>query len=285
MILKLKYTLLLILIATVTACEKDVKNAMFPKFVPKLVITSFVSPADTLSLIQVSTNRPLYGELGKENPLGNLSGSISDGEKEIQLHQGTGSMYFSRKELSVEPGKRYSIRINNDSGLEATGTCRVPEKFDFSLRADTFRVSNPSYYNPYSFFLRTTFRDEPAKENYYRIRVRYLTYNTSGADRYVTDNFLTIENEYFTDSFVNTEGEIGIETRLYTPGKYNDSCIIKIYLMNTEKSYYQYYRSLKDFTDDENPFQEASPVYSNIEGGLGIFTSYTIDSLIMRIRY
>jgi uncharacterized cupredoxin-like copper-binding protein len=285
MTVKLRYILIPILIACAAACEKDVKKGLFPEFVPKLVITSFVSPADTMSVFQVSTNRPIFGELGKETPLGNLSGSITDGEKEIRLHSGTGSMYFRRKELSLEPGKTYSIHINNDKGLQATGTCKVPEKFDFNMRADTFRVSTSSYYNPYSFFLKTTFRDEPGKENYYRIRVRYLTYNTSGTQKYITDNFLTNENEYFTDSFVNTEGEIGIETRLYTPGKYNDSCIIKVYLMNTEKSYYQYYRSLKDFSDNENPFQEASPVFSNIEGGLGIFTSYTIDSLIMRIRY
>lgn len=282
---KLKY-IVIILIAFSTACEKDVKNAMFPRFVPKLVISSFISPADTMSVIQVSTNRPIFGELGKENPVGNLSGWISDGEKDIQLHPGLSNMYFRKDELALECGKTYSIHIISDNGLEASGTCKVPEKFDFRLRADTFRVVNPvSYYNPYSFFLRTTFRDEPGKDNYYRIKARYITYSTSGTQKYITDKFLNIENEYFTDSSVNKEGEIGIDARLYTPVKYNDSCIIKVYLMNTERSYYQYYRSLKNFSDNENPFQEASPVYSNIEGGLGIFTSYTIDSLIMRIKY
>jgi hypothetical protein len=65
---------------------------------------------------------------------------------------------------------------------------------------------------------------------------------------------------------------------------YYDSAFIKIYLLNTEKSYYLYQKSLEDYKSGEDPFTEVTPVYSNIDGGLGIFTSFTIDSLIYRLR-
>lgn len=64
----------------------------------------------------------------------------------------------------------------------------------------------------------------------------------------------------------------------------SDSSIVKIYLFNVEKSYYQYHKSLDDYNDSGNPFSEATPVYSNINGGLGVFTSYTIDSLVVKFK-
>jgi hypothetical protein len=41
---------------------------------------------------------------------------------------------------------------------------------------------------------------------------------------------------------------------------------------------------LNEFDRSDNPFSEAKPVYSNIKGGLGIFTSYTMDSLRFRLK-
>jgi len=64
----------------------------------------------------------------------------------------------------------------------------------------------------------------------------------------------------------------------------HDSLVVKIYIYNLEKSYYLYHKSLDDYNDGANPFSEATPVYSNITGGLGIFTSYTIDSLIVKYK-
>jgi hypothetical protein len=54
--------------------------------------------------------------------------------------------------------------------------------------------------------------------------------------------------------------------------------------MNTEEAYYLYHTSIDENESSDNPFSEVKPVYSNINGGLGVFTSYTIDSLVFRIQ-
>jgi hypothetical protein len=55
-------------------------------------------------------------------------------------------------------------------------------------------------------------------------------------------------------------------------------------LLNTEKSYYQYHKSLHNYNDSEIPFSEPTLLYTNIEGGLGIFTSYTKKVVSMRLK-
>jgi hypothetical protein len=63
-----------------------------------------------------------------------------------------------------------------------------------------------------------------------------------------------------------------------------DSAFLKVYLLNTDKSYYDYHRSLGNYDSGDDPFTEPSPVFSNVNGGLGIFAAYTVDSLIFRLK-
>jgi len=49
--------------------------------------------------------------------------------------------------------------------------------------------------------------------------------------------------------------------------------LLLFFLALTDIHYYNYHRSVFNF-DGENPFSEPSPVYSNIEGGLGVFAAF-----------
>jgi hypothetical protein len=279
---RIKY-ILIVLLSLLAACEKDVKNAMVPVFVPKLVVTTFLSPSNRINLVYVSSNQRIFGDLGTRNPTGSLSGWISDGEKEIPLTYREGRLIFSQEELQVKPGKEYSIRIKNDSGLEAKGTCRVPVRYDFRLEADTLNtIKREGNFEWVAFKLKATFHDQPGTENYFRIHARYVTYTKNGY--YKADEPLVFDTDLFKDDSFNTEGEVNVETNLNHPGRYIDSAFVKIYLLNTERSYYLYHKSLNEYSDEGNPFREARPVYTNITGGLGVITSYTCDSIIMRLK-
>jgi hypothetical protein len=63
-----------------------------------------------------------------------------------------------------------------------------------------------------------------------------------------------------------------------------DSAFLKIYLFNTDKAYFDFHNSFLNYSGGRDPFTENSPVFSNIEGGLGVFAAYTIDSLIFRLK-
>jgi hypothetical protein len=63
-----------------------------------------------------------------------------------------------------------------------------------------------------------------------------------------------------------------------------DSAFLRIYLLSTDKPYYDFHKSLENYSLGDTPFAEPSFVYSNVKGGLGIFASYTLDSLIFRLK-
>ena len=73
----LKYSILLLII--IIGCESEVDNVRLPEFQQKLVIASFISPADSESIIYVISNQRLFGDLSIKELPGRLSGTISDG--------------------------------------------------------------------------------------------------------------------------------------------------------------------------------------------------------------
>jgi hypothetical protein len=276
-------------------CETDVDTVDLPEFQQKLVITSFISPSDTVSIIKVRSNLKLFGELNSEKPLGLLTGYISDGTEEVALDTSGNGLILDHKKMQIKYGTTYKIKISSESGLSAEASCTTPGKKDFGITVDTFSVSKtiavegapgPVYYRSIDF--RITIKDPPEEENFYRFAVSTIGYftNQGTQNHYVTEGTPTLDKEFITDKWMNGERiintTIGNSAYYFTPRC--DSAIIKIYLYNTEKSYYLYHKSLNDYNDSENPFAEATPVYSNITEGLGIFTSYTVDSLIVRFK-
>jgi len=111
-----------------------------------------------------------------------------------------------------------------------------------------------------------------------------LDYNRFyGGYPYITDLFKE-EESWFSD-----EGYDG--KRIYANNfgsQYNasnsDSVKTVIYILNTNKDYYIYHQSLIKYSGGDDPFSEVSPVFSNINGGLGIFAGYTVDSIVLRLK-
>ncbi|OFY66867.1 MAG: hypothetical protein A2V64_04690 [Bacteroidetes bacterium RBG_13_43_22] len=288
-----KYYPSLLLIVLLVACEREVDTVKLPEFNPMLVIASFISPSDSESFIFVSTNRRLYGELNQDEQPGNLTGTISDGSNEISLDTVSNGLIFSRDKMQIQYGNTYTLKITNDKGLSAEASCTVPEKRDFDLSIDTcfseqhlVQYGDSLYHFYYTTEFTLSFTDTPAEDNYYRIKGEISTCrtdeNTGKINWYKQD--IPLGKEYFTD-----DGKDGIRFILEistnaSSGTGADSSFLKVFLFNTERSYYLYHRSLEDYNSDENPFSEVTPVFSNIKGGLGIFTSYTIDSVVYKIK-
>jgi hypothetical protein len=292
----IKYFLLILLINVPTACETNVDYVNLPEFKQRLVINSFLSPSDTVSYFYVSTNKKLFGELNSEEPLGKLTGFISDGINEVALDTSSKGLKLGNKSMQITHGTTYKVKVTSESGLSAESTCTIPLKREYQMRLDTFSIvrqlpegmQSPtgSYYRSIDF--KFSFQDVPGEENYYRIASKTIVYykNPTTQESRKSEYFLSFEKEYDTD-----KGLDGKNIVFTTIGNYNyffksprDSTIVKIFLYNVEKSYYLYHKSLEDYNDGGNPFSEATPVYSNIDGGLGIFTSYTIDSLILKYK-
>jgi hypothetical protein len=277
---KLKY--LIIVSATLLSCEKEVKTGTIPDFEQKLVISSFISPADTVSNVVVSSNKRIYGDLGLLESLGDLTAFISDGTKAIPLIRTTTGFKFSADDFKIDEGKSYKLRVLSSKGLETEAECTVPFTRNLQPVIDTFTVIRTGW-NP-SFTAKISMTDFPGEDNYYRLyceQENFYVYNKK--KMHYKTMFSGFNKEFFTDK--GSDGKnIEIASIVLNNARTLDSSFFKVYILNTNKEYYAYHESIKKYSGGEDPFTEVSPVFTNITGGLGIFAAYTVDSLVIRLK-
>lgn len=276
------YYLLLILLLSGTGCEKYIPFVNAPVFEQKLVITSFISPSDTLSRIYVSSNQRLYGFTEQPEYPGDLTGTISDGTNEIELDTTSFGLSFSHDRMPVIPGKTYTLKVASSNGLYAEATATVPQQREILIKVDTTTRETDDYMTVSILALDIELTDYPGEKNFYNVIGKLTGYKSTSNQNSIKS--IRYWCEYIDDKVASPDNRIKLESWEVPSLNNYDSAFIDIILLNTEESYYRYHKSLKNYDSGDNPFSEASPVYSNIEGGLGIFTSYTVDSLVFRLK-
>lgn len=276
----------LLLILASVSCEKVANNVKLPQFGHKLVVTSFISPYDSVSFVTIDSNERLYGDLTDIEPLGNLKVTISDGTKKIELKKGNIQYYIRRIDMAIHAGGTYNLEVTSDKGLRANAICSIPFQRELNITADTVRINSNNPEPGYGSELRIkVFLDDPPGEaNYYCVEGKLLDYNRFyGGYPYITDLFKQEESWFSDEGF---DGKRIYANNFGSQSYASDSDSVKavIYILNTNKDYFTYHKSLAKYSGGENPFSEASPVFSNINGGLGIFAGYTVDSLVFRLK-
>ena len=300
---KARIATLFVMIITVS-CQKEVNDIRSPDFNLKLVINGSISPDITTNYISVGYNNRIYGDLFKPGEMpGDLTAILYSGDIQYSLrplfHKYSQMLndttvsadsvrigfVFDNTEIPVEEGMTYNLKVKTESGLSASASCIIPFKRNFSLKIDTLRIisTDPQYsmYTHYEAYLNYT--DIQGETNYYRLLGELVRYSHQYGQSSSSNNIVPPENSFFTDK--GYDGKTSKITFSYIPNSASDdSVFIKIYLLNTDKTYYDYHKSIEKYSSGEDPFTEPSPLYSNVAGGLGIFASYTIDSLVFRLK-
>ena len=293
--------LIVIIIFSLTAsCEKDVNNIIHPEFNLKLLISGFLSPDEKNHYISVETNGPIYYDGILDWNHGLFSATLSDGSREISLrpifwkYNLSGvpdslvrGFVFTSSELSVEEGNTYVLKVESDKGLFAEASCTVPYKKNLFPELDSVSINHTnSYDNSKYTSLKSDFyfTDIKGEENYYGV-LSELTWPDPNNIFSNTQSKILIDPKYncFNDKGIDGN-RLKIPLESFSISYLHDSTFFKTYLLNTDKPYYDYHKSIEKYQSGETPFTEASPIYSNIKGGLGIFAAYTYDSIIIRLK-
>lgn len=261
-----------------SSCDKEAVNIEYPAYKPKMVITGYISPDKRSNLIGLSSNFKIYGEeLYSLNDLGSVIATISNGDIESDLDTTIKAGFsFKISGFPVEEGRTYKLKVRSNIG-SAEAFCIVPYKRKFNLKLDTIR---PPGYQPGYYTGKLSFTDCRGEENFYLLFCDQLSYKSGKASsrklQFSERNYFDDKGKDGSEFRINT-GTIGISNTI-------DSSFIKVFLLNTDKNYYDFQKSLDNYNSGEDPFTEPSPVYSNVTGGLGIFAAYTMDSLIFRLK-
>lgn len=306
-----------------SSCKK-VADVEPPEFRQKLVINAFLSPDKTKNVIFISSNHRRFGEInGQPEPYGNISLYLFENSKEIQLdaiQEIDNPAFPNEKPLFLgynfivnnfrfKEGQTYNLKVRSDIGLEAEATCKIPFQRDFRITVDTtFRKTTDEYGQKISILIaKISITDYPGEANYYRLLYLYETYHPAFPNKKqlsYRDALETFEPvvpssaESMAWQNDRVKNDIGLDGKNFIiraiefqpiyidHPSWNDpdSAFLKIYLLSTDKPYYDFHKSLENFSLGDSPFTEPSFLYSNVKGGLGIFASYTLDSLIFRVK-
>jgi hypothetical protein len=272
--------LMVLAILTFTACDEMISEVEPPKTASqKLVVTSFISPESDFLTVTVSKTRMIYetrpaNEYGHK-PVEDAIVTISDGINTVQLpyNEATLNYKVSQQLLPVVEGRTYYLNVTAPGGFVATSSCTVPDKLPPAIEIDQIDTADYDFYQIF-YTIYFKFRDIPGEGDYYGVYVgrqsedgpwsenpQQSAIYSEGFDRgetFVSDK--NIDGQYFTyktyEMFLN-----------------NSETTFNFTLCLTDIHYYKYHKAVWSQSDD-NPFAEPYPIYSNVDGALGVFCAY-----------
>ncbi|MDX9848098.1 MAG: DUF4249 domain-containing protein [Tenuifilaceae bacterium] len=264
------------------SCIDDVDNLNLPDSSPKLVVQSFISPGDSIKVAVRSSkpynyNTPQVGDSWEFEVISSSAVIIRDVdmgiEQSIPFKWDKSIFAIPPEDFTISPGHQYELIVRANGFNDVIATTRVP---DYSPSVTNVKVEATiaNEWGEYSILAAGTIEDTPATSNSYAVYLyQYTIYTNENIDytypvsqsrMLLTDNLRNGENINFRVTmnayYSYGEGERG-ET--------------EIVVLSTDEHYYRFHKSLEGIYDImDNPFAESAHLYSNMEGGLGIFASF-----------
>ncbi len=294
---KLKSVLLLVGVCLLAACEKDVTSLNLPAIESQLAIYAFISPQDTVVSVGVYESKPVLEERpgSATDLIRDAVVTLSDGQKSVALslpgngqYPGTSNYYVTARDFPIEAGKTYLLRVSTPDGRLATAQCTVPAappvpevRFDPALDTTT---SGTAGQNVYTGVLH--WQDPAGEENFYRVdaNVNRVRVDNQGMlwDDWGQVYWKAGKSTTFSDARLDGAQFSSPETTLQVVRGYFRSVTLYAYLLHTDRAYFEYHRTLRANTDS-NPFAEPVLLYSNVEGGLGVFAAFNRTTLEVKL--
>lgn len=264
------------------SCIDDVDNLNLPDSSPKLVVQSFISPGDSVKVAVRSSkpynyNLPQEGDYWEFEVVKSATVIIRDIETGIEQNipfiEEKSFFGLRSEDFPITPGHQYELAVDATGFESAKATTFVPQN---TPRVANVKVeaTSANEWGEYSIIAAGAIEDTPSVSNYYALylyqytlytweNIEY-TYPTAQTKLLITDNLRDGEQISFRVS-LNAYFAYGEEERGQT----------EIVVLSTDEHYYRFHKSLEGIYDlTDNPFAESAHLYSNIEGGLGVFASF-----------
>ena len=268
--------------AFIASCTKNADNIPLPNSDAKLVVGCFISPQDSFIVVTLTRSNPIFGKSQNySSQPTDATVIISSGSSSMKIpYNGSTGYELAASLFPIIAGTNYQLKISTPQNEMVTANCTVPISAipSFQIQEDSINLT-----------VNIKWQDIPNQANYYKVMGYQFKKNRFQTGRQDTLYDLTHNEVMYGGSKRNTlnlindqdkdGGQFKVEFKvasfLYYPDPSNsfirgfDFC-----LMNLSHELYTYIYSLDNAYNDGNPFSEPSPVYSNINGGLGIFAAF-----------
>ncbi len=279
-------TLVAVSVALLMACNPGVEtNFIEPQRL--VTVSSFISPQDSLLTVYLYRAQPLGTVAPEESTIEKTATvEISDGTRAVRLVYQPGRFRYERPAaaLLILPGKSYFLTVKTADGISLKSQCRVPSAVS-DLRLDGVRQNQ-------DFEFEATWTAPPGNAF---AQVVFSTPNAAVSGPTLLGNIRldlpgaqSMANSWLTDqqrSGKNTIGGRVVDVARIQP------ISLKMDVLNLEQPLHRYltdYRDLANWnanTDGFIPtFREPKPVFSNVQGGTGIFAAYNRSARVLKIN-
>jgi len=306
--------LAIILLGMLTSCEKEF-DMKIQDSESKIVINSIFNTTEPICA-EIVKSSPAMGVI-EINELKNATVSLYENDVFIEnlVYQKTSSDFigkFISTTTSVE-GKKYTIKVNDPDLKEAEAKSYSPAKIVIGSESVNHIQWGEDNKTSIRFYFSFVLKDIDGLDNYFMtmyLPVLYVNSTTKDTSFYayqyaeiLTGNLiesqLYIKNGLlFTDAiFNNTNYEIsGTATTYNHPfGDFDrtdeenlilDTTHLYISMHHLSPELYNFHSSYATKLDNENDiYSEPTPVFSNIENGLGIFGGENLSIKKIAVKY
>lgn len=270
-------------------CEEN-SDLETPHFKTSLVIHCFISPSDTVIQVHVGTTKNLYGKLN--NYPGNLPVKITMVDAgHIVEFTAMDTAGFCKAKYPIIADHEYTIIAKCEGYPEASATCKVPALKDFTLSVDTISTYTHNDWGDYlKYWATIKFKDKLNEANFYNMTASIYLSDQYGEHTYQFHPVLNGKdgewdsNLVFSDHLIDGQEILhNYEFSFYA----NQQIYLREIIANvfeTDESYFKYHKSLQTYSGTDQPFTEYSPIYTNVNGGYGIFASYVKYEKTLKLK-
>lgn len=278
----LRYLVLLSLLMVLAACEEMVSDVDVPETQPKLVVNSFITPDSPYTSICVYKSRPLYSSYDNDTTkfpvVKDATITISNADTSVNIpYDVEYDIYrISKSDFPIIAGNTYTLNVTTPSGYSVNAICTVP--IVLPPQIENITIDSSLEYELYKCHANFRFLDIEGTEQYYCVTASKVSYQTGDFDPYIDELRFNRGDSYFSNK--NKEGQYFsfVTDDYYT---YQEEPVKLIFTIAViDKNYYYYHKGLSD-SDEGNPFAEPTPLFSNINGGLGIFAAYIQNEIVI----
>lgn len=287
----LKYHQLpLLFIAMLSSCNfETVVKVNLPEENPKLVVNSVIIP-DSVITVNLTLSKHILDDVDYSfNHVNDALVSITDSEGNNMILP-----YHEDSKLYYNPGFKakqnieYSIRASHLRHVAVEAFTVVRRNVPI-IKVEKGGIANSSQNSPSTIFY-VSFQDPPDETNFYRIRVS-KDLNQSGDilfPVYISSSDPAFASEYesryllFKDNLISGR-EIKIPVMI-SDYELNSTQTLSFFLDSFHEDLFKYTetKALQQFVDGD-PFAQPVLVFTNINNGFGIFSSYSPSLVTLKL--
>jgi hypothetical protein len=276
---KIIYTFILVCIVNFTfiSCTKEIFIEI-PDNDPKLVVYAYLSPDKEFVEVSVSRSVPLYHvrdydhDLVIKDAVVELKSENSDWVR-ISFVQDDNVYKISQNIFPIVESKKYYLRVSASDFKSVKSEVVIPQNLNLNFRF--FKVEKAEDNNSSKYYFK--FNDIGGVHNYYGfkawVNAKYM--DEGGMSYYRQELYMDNFSWVISDKvFDGREKMIVFSSYYYDEGLVADTVFVKV--LQTDKNFYHFHYSLDSYYGSEgNPFAEPTPIFSNIENGLGCFAGFS----------